>query len=1564
MKKIVGVVLFLILGFSAMAQVPLPVPRSGVAVTAQDQYVAFMRAMKIPVANDTTLNGGLDSIGSLVYRKIDSCIYLRVPVNASQNKWLNIMTSQELDTTSLSNRINQKLNISDTASMLSKYLRSIDTASLSARINAKLNISDTASMLFKYLRKTDTTAMLAPYMRKTDTASLSQRINQRLLISDTAGMMSKYLRKVDTASLSQRINQRLLIADTSGMLSPYLRKIDTFPRFNPISGTNMSITGTYPNMTFNASGGGGGSDGLDTVTTTNQMISYAGTASVLLVKDSARGGIFFYTTIVATPDSGTVFSATGKGGGVWIRRWDRKELWLTWFGAKGDGVTENGIIVRQVMGLLRSNGGGTLIIPQGTFLVSRGLSGGIQQMFLMGSNTRVLGQGRGKTILKLNPTDLFNFRRMFTFDAASGPVSNVEIGNLTIDMSNIYTTYPPPPEFGGDAQNNGIFTYSDTYNVSDYFFHDLEIINVTGDAIGISKRSLRGVASNIWQRDYLRQGFSLGGGGGTNGLFVYGLYDMPNQTVTSVGGHSIHSEPTDTLFNIYISKSKVNDFALSGISGGALTETEVYGTEDNGANFTSNFLFHDVKFRNSILQVAPSSPGNIRLTKNVGKKIYITGLAGKNIGPVLIEGNELTNDNDYNIHISGVSGVDIKGNTTTTDSSQSIYIVNSDYANVLNNTVTVNGGGTYQGIYEVIVSGSFGAGMTVFDGNIVKAPLVGIQASNISVKYGINIIDAPTKTLTNGTYSKIFPYVTPNAKQVYAVNSFPNYGNFIVGDVVEPATSTIGQPINYVCNTAGALFRGAWKNDTVYVVNEYVRDTGSAGATNYIYVSIAPGGQAEDPSNDTDNTYWKLASTTVAAFRAGPLLGVAYSGNGSPEGVVSAPVGSLYQNLSATNVNNILFGKIAGGTGPTGWDTLNTGGGAGGAAIESLNGQTNAVQTFATPVLNGATAVVSSSAGVHTIGIPVSKAIADSLAAQPVVNIYIQNLSKYTTDTILRVVGDSLKAKGILVTSDTGVIVTRTITDTSIIYKIKSAFPDSTFTGTVAQLRANAVARYRSAITTNLGGGTWWMDINDASSADNTGTVIVDAGGRRWKRIYSGGMYATWFNVIPDGATDNRGTLQTVINAMSTGDVLILPKGTIGISGPVDLKLGISIIGQGSVSSKISKTNGTSVPNLLSYVNSTISVTSLDSAIIIKNLTLDGNRANNTTIDTAVIFRNLSANGDMGLIMEGVNVINTSGPGAYTTGRIGITNFTKVEFLDNKIGLYTFGADAVYDAVNVGRSDTIGMYIRGTNNRFTNCKTWGVLPASNGYGVVLEGARNIWNNLEIQDIRSKALVVRGNTQTLTNVVIDRLVDSTNSVAIELNTTNSNIAATVTNFRKLTPGDITTNAYLINNVMSRYNNMKITLATPGARNIYQTGFTSTDTATYLTVYGQSQGTVYYPAIAGLYVPTVANTVNVSSSTVQECGFTRSDSTVTVYGTLLITPTSTSTLTSFTLTLPIVSDIPAAASLSGGGAVATGAAILTGLTEGYTTSDGATFSFYSTTSNPTSNTIKFRFSYKVR
>jgi hypothetical protein len=92
-----------------------------------------------------------------------------------------------------------------------------DTTSLSDRINLKLNISDTASMLNPYLRKSDTTSMLSPYTRVQRfldslsahttrfngvTSSLATKVN----ISDTATMLNTYVQGVGTANYYPRFN--------------------------------------------------------------------------------------------------------------------------------------------------------------------------------------------------------------------------------------------------------------------------------------------------------------------------------------------------------------------------------------------------------------------------------------------------------------------------------------------------------------------------------------------------------------------------------------------------------------------------------------------------------------------------------------------------------------------------------------------------------------------------------------------------------------------------------------------------------------------------------------------------------------------------------------------------------------------------------------------------------------------------------------------------------------------------------------------------------------------------------------------------------------------------------------------------------------------------------------------------------------------------------------------------------------------------------------------------------------------------------------------------------------
>lgn len=120
------------------------------------------------------------------------------------------------------NNITGKLYKTPISTLISAVADSaiLDTTSLSNRIDLKLN--------------------------KSDTVSLSNRINVKMGYSDTAG-------------LSNRINLKEN-AITAGTTGQYWRGDKTWQtltiptQFNPIAGSNVTITGTYPNMTFAASG--------------------------------------------------------------------------------------------------------------------------------------------------------------------------------------------------------------------------------------------------------------------------------------------------------------------------------------------------------------------------------------------------------------------------------------------------------------------------------------------------------------------------------------------------------------------------------------------------------------------------------------------------------------------------------------------------------------------------------------------------------------------------------------------------------------------------------------------------------------------------------------------------------------------------------------------------------------------------------------------------------------------------------------------------------------------------------------------------------------------------------------------------------------------------------------------------------------------------------------------------------------------------------------------------------------------------------------------------------------
>lgn len=73
-------------------------------------------------------------------------------------------------------------------------------------------------------------------------------------------------------------------------------------------------------------------------------------------------------------------------------------------------------------------------------------------------------------------------------------------------------------------------------------------------------------------------------------------------------------------------------------------------------------------------------------------------------------------------------------------------------------------------------------------------------------------------------------------------------------------------------------------------------------------------------------------------------------------------------------------------------------------------------------------------------------------------------------------------------------------------------------------------------LTTPGVAGTFQLDAADTTSADNGGTIIVDASARRWKRLFDGPLYAKWFGAAEDNIADDTAALNALTSVgLATG---------------------------------------------------------------------------------------------------------------------------------------------------------------------------------------------------------------------------------------------------------------------------------------------------------------------------------------------------------------------------------------------------------------------------------------------
>ena len=107
------------------------------------------------------------------------------------------------------------------------------------------------------------------------------------------------------------------------------------------------------------------------------------------------------------------------------------------------------------------------------------------------------------------------------------------------------------------------------------------------------------------------------------------------------------------------------------------------------------------------------------------------------------------------------------------------------------------------------------------------------------------------------------------------------------------------------------------------------------------------------------------------------------------------------------------------------------------------------------------------------------------------------------------------------------------------------------------------------------GAGVFRVDSADTTTADNGGTVLVDAAARRWRREFSVSVNPKWFGAKGDGVSSDTASIQAAIN--SGAGAVRFPKGVFYSTGTVNVTTGGVCLVADDPTSSVIKGNGSNI---------------------------------------------------------------------------------------------------------------------------------------------------------------------------------------------------------------------------------------------------------------------------------------------------------------------------------------------------------------------------------------------------
>ena len=547
------------------------------------------------------------------------------------------------------------------------------------------------------------------------------------------------------------------------------------------------------------------------------------------------------------------------------------------FGAKGDGVTDDTIAIQAAIDSLYLNSG-TLFFPKGTYIVNLDIRFNGSGSFKEGDITI---EGEQGSIIKKGssfPADgyLFQFRKS----------NNVDVKNL------IFIGKTPTINLANFGDNGIIFNSFENARVTGCRFKDF------GDGfIKVSSTSINNTPTAVESRKIF-----------VNNNFFENCF----QTSTTPGGCSQY-----ILSNNYFSNSRIK-FASR------------YNVADR--IIISNNIISDITGITSPIEIVGYSnvlmSGNTVInSESVALNIYTNTNAVDNL---ISENYQITG----NKFINTKGGIRVDNSTFT-----------NGYKNLFKNLVIENNSflGTYDNPSVYLINGSY-QGVYINNNIIENTNSLGISIiinsdSTMNLEDNISIFNNSIKAI-NSYAIRVSSSLSENRKlkNVSITNNPTLYGAIYLSNIDSPTFDdnnvklTVPANICQVDNLSNSIFK----------LNRFVySDTNGFNFINCDNIDFS----LNNTEGTVQNYHLRYDATCTGTIKDinNTFAGVVFrnanalvitSGTGTPEGVVQAGIGSIYQQL-----NGALWYKNT-GISNTGWVTLLSTGGAalGSSSIGTTNG--------------------------------------------------------------------------------------------------------------------------------------------------------------------------------------------------------------------------------------------------------------------------------------------------------------------------------------------------------------------------------------------------------------------------------------------------------------------------------------------------------------------------------------------------------------------------------------------------------------------------------------------------